>query len=174
MKRSEILRRIGVTPPAASRLRVIVDTDAKNEVDDQFALVQALLSESFDIRGIVAAHFGAEKSAPEFDKNLHYVHNGLHRPIRVYKNIDPRFILEDLYAKLALFSEETKDDDLQKKFPCENITVTNCTMIHGHGGVVIGSEMSGGIKNVVISNCVFQNTDRGIRVKTRRNAAATT
>ena len=62
----------------------------------------------------------------------------------------------------------TEDDDLQKKFPCENITVTNCTMIHGHGGVVIGSEMSGGIKNVVISNCVFQNTDRGIRVKTRR------
>ncbi len=48
------------------------------------------------------------KPAPEFDKNLHYVHNGLHRPIRVYKNIDPRFILEDLYAKLALFSEETK------------------------------------------------------------------
>jgi polygalacturonase len=28
--------------------------------------------------------------------------------------------------------------------PCENITVTNCTMIHGHGGVVVGSEMSGG------------------------------
>ena len=28
--------------------------------------------------------------------------------------------------------------------PCENITITNCTMAHGHGGVVIGSEMSGG------------------------------
>ncbi len=59
-------------------------------------------------------------------------------------------------------------DILQKQYPCENITVTNCTLIHGHGGVVIGSEMSGGVRNVTISNCVFQNTDRGIRIKTRR------
>ncbi|WP_304502055.1 glycoside hydrolase family 28 protein [Brachybacterium sp. FME24] len=50
----------------------------------------------------------------------------------------------------------------------ENIVITNCTMVHGHGGVVIGSEMSGSVRNVVISNCVFQGTDRGIRVKTRR------
>jgi polygalacturonase len=55
-----------------------------------------------------------------------------------------------------------------KRVPCENITVTNCTMIHGHGGVVIGSEMSGGVRNVVISNCVFEGTDRGIRIKSRR------
>ncbi|MBM3128472.1 MAG: glycoside hydrolase family 28 protein [Chloroflexi bacterium] len=54
------------------------------------------------------------------------------------------------------------------RVPCENITVTNCTMVHGHGGVVIGSEMSGGVRNVVISNCVFVGTDRGIRIKSRR------
>jgi polygalacturonase len=54
------------------------------------------------------------------------------------------------------------------RVPCENVTVTNCTMIHGHGGVVIGSEMSGGIKNVTITNCVFEGTDRGIRLKSRR------
>lgn len=60
-------------------------------------------------------------------------------------------------------TEETPD-----RRPCENITITNCNMIHGHGGVVIGSEMSGGVRNVVITNCVFQDTDRGIRVKTRR------
>ncbi|MBI5304381.1 MAG: glycoside hydrolase family 28 protein [Chloroflexi bacterium] len=52
--------------------------------------------------------------------------------------------------------------------PCENITITNCTMVHGHGGVVIGSEMSGDVRNVVISNCVFVGTDRGIRLKSRR------
>ncbi|MCO9197658.1 hypothetical protein KUX55_23705, partial [Salmonella enterica subsp. enterica serovar Mbandaka] len=43
-----------------------------------------------------------------------------------------------------------------------------CTMVHGHGAVVLGSEMSGDIRNVVISNCVFQETDRGIRLKSRR------
>lgn len=52
--------------------------------------------------------------------------------------------------------------------PCRNITITNCTLLHGHGGVVIGSEMSGSIQNVVISNCVFNETDRGIRLKSRR------
>ncbi|MFH1615110.1 MAG: glycoside hydrolase family 28 protein [Planctomycetota bacterium] len=51
---------------------------------------------------------------------------------------------------------------------CENITVTNCTMAHGHGGVVIGSDMSGAVRNVVISNCVFVDTDRGIRIKSCR------
>jgi polygalacturonase len=54
------------------------------------------------------------------------------------------------------------------KIPCENITITNCTMLHGHGGVVIGSEMSGDVRNVVIGNCVFEGTDRGIRIKSRR------
>jgi polygalacturonase len=59
-------------------------------------------------------------------------------------------------------------EDTKNKRPCENITITNCNMIHGHGGVVIGSEMSGTVKNVTVTNCVFQDTDRGIRLKTRR------
>lgn len=52
--------------------------------------------------------------------------------------------------------------------PCENITITNCIMLAGHGGVVIGSEMSGGVKKVTISNCVFNGTDAGIRLKSSR------
>jgi polygalacturonase len=52
--------------------------------------------------------------------------------------------------------------------PCENITITNCVMLSGHGGVVIGSEMSGGVKKVSISNCVFDGTDAGIRIKSMR------
>ena len=52
--------------------------------------------------------------------------------------------------------------------PCENITITNCIMLSGHGGVVIGSEMSGGVKKVTISNCVFNGTDAGIRLKASR------
>lgn len=49
--------------PVPKKKRVIINTDAKNEVDDQFAIVQAVLSQSLDIRGIIAAHFGEEKSA---------------------------------------------------------------------------------------------------------------
>lgn len=47
--------------PESKIVRVIVDTDAKNEADDQYAIVQALLSPRFDVRGIVAAHFGTQK-----------------------------------------------------------------------------------------------------------------
>jgi len=57
--------------------------------------------------------------------------------------------------------------------PCRDITITNCTLERGHGGVVIGSEMSGGVKNVVISNCIFIGTDRGIRIKSRRGRGGT-
>ncbi len=52
--------------------------------------------------------------------------------------------------------------------PAENYTITNCTMLSGHGGVVIGSEMSGDVKKITISNCVFDGTDRGIRIKSTR------
>ncbi|WP_346238633.1 glycoside hydrolase family 28 protein [Niabella insulamsoli] len=55
-----------------------------------------------------------------------------------------------------------------KAKPAENYTITNCTMLSGHGGVVIGSEMSGDVKKITISNCVFDGTDRGIRLKTVR------
>ena len=59
-------------------------------------------------------------------------------------------------------------EDADESVPCENITVTGCTMVHGHGGVVLGSEMSGSIRRVAIAGCVFDGTDRGIRIKTRR------
>ncbi len=49
-------------PPEAKQ-RVIVNTDAKNEADDQFAIVHAVLTPSFDLHGIIPAHFGTGKSA---------------------------------------------------------------------------------------------------------------
>jgi len=44
------------------RRRVIINTDAKNEADDQFAIVHGLLSPTFDIRGLIPAHFGTRRS----------------------------------------------------------------------------------------------------------------
>ena len=57
--------------------------------------------------------------------------------------------------------------------PCERILISGCHFLHGHGGVVIGSEMSGGIRNVLVSSCIFYGTDRGIRLKTRRGRGGT-
>ncbi len=52
--------------------------------------------------------------------------------------------------------------------PCENIVISNCTFAHGRSAIGIGSEMSGDVRNVTISNCVFNGTLRGIRIKTGR------
>lgn len=52
--------------------------------------------------------------------------------------------------------------------PCENVLVDNCIVFHGHGGFVVGSEMSGGVRNVKVSNCIFSGTDVGLRFKSTR------
>ena len=54
------------------------------------------------------------------------------------------------------------------KKPSENFNIRNCSMNFGHGSIVLGSEMSGGIKNITVSQCLFNQTDRGLRIKTRR------
>lgn len=43
--------------------------------------------------------------APEIGKDMQYIHTHRNRPIRVYRSVDSRFILEDLYAKLELFRQ---------------------------------------------------------------------
>lgn len=52
--------------------------------------------------------------------------------------------------------------------PSENIVIRNCVMRDGHGGVVIGSEMSGGVRNVYVDNCEMSSPrlQRGLRIKT--------
>lgn len=44
------------------KIRVIINTDAKNEADDQYAIVHALLTPYFDVRGIISAHFGRRRT----------------------------------------------------------------------------------------------------------------
>jgi len=52
--------------------------------------------------------------------------------------------------------------------PTENVIVKNCVVYHGHGGVTVGSEMSGGVKNMHVSDCTFIGTDVGLRFKSTR------
>ncbi len=49
-----------------------------------------------------------------------------------------------------------------------NLMIRHCSMRDGHGSVTIGSEMSGGVKNLTVRECEFIHTDRGLRIKTRR------
>ena len=62
MRRNERLARMGLRVPAHKQIRVIISSDVKNEADDAFAIAHQLLTPSFDVRGIIAAHF--ESKAP--------------------------------------------------------------------------------------------------------------
>ena len=78
------------TVPATKKIRVIIDTDAYAEADDQFAIVHALLTPKFDVVGIVAEQFGTgafpdsmEKSYEEINKIVHLM--GLENKIPVFR-----------------------------------------------------------------------------------------
>ena len=69
----------------------------------------------------------------------------------------------------AICIKSGKDEDGRLRArPCRNIIVDNCTVFHGHGGFVVGSEMSGGVDNIVVSDCRFLGTDVGLRFKSCR------
>ena len=62
-----------------------------------------------------------------------------------------------------------KDADGRRRgIPCENVVVKGCTVFAGHGGFVVGSEMSGGVKNILVDQCQFLGTDVGLRFKSTR------
>jgi polygalacturonase len=69
----------------------------------------------------------------------------------------------------AICLKSGKDAEGRKRGkPTENVIVDNCTVFKGHGGFVVGSEMSGGVRNVSVSNCNFIGTDVGLRFKSNR------
>ncbi|MGC4129163.1 MAG: glycoside hydrolase family 28 protein [Bergeyella sp.] len=69
----------------------------------------------------------------------------------------------------AICIKSGKDADGRKRgIPTENVIIKNNTVYHAHGGIVIGSEMSGGVKNLHASDCTFIGTDIGLRFKTTR------
>jgi polygalacturonase len=69
----------------------------------------------------------------------------------------------------AICIKSGKDAEGRKRGrPTENLIVKNCIVHHGHGGVTVGSEMSGGVKNVYVSGCTFIGTDVGLRFKSNR------
>ncbi len=62
-----------------------------------------------------------------------------------------------------------RDEEGRKRgVATEDVIINNCTVYHAHGGFVIGSEMSGGVRNMFVNNCTFMGTDIGLRFKSAR------
>lgn len=56
----------------------------------------------------------------------------------------------------------------ERGVPTEDVLIQNCVVYHGHGGFVVGSEMSGGVRKIYVRDCTFINTDVGLRFKSAR------
>lgn len=105
--------------PKNKQIRVIINTDAKNEADDQYAIVQALLSPRFDNRGLIAAHFGTARTehsmAESYDEivkllDLMSFPKALAFHGAPYAMSDPRTSVESEGARLII-EEAMKEDD---------------------------------------------------------------
>ncbi len=69
----------------------------------------------------------------------------------------------------AICIKSGKDEDGRRRArPTENVIVDNCKVFRGHGGFVVGSEMSGDVRNISVRNCQFLGTDVGLRFKSTR------
>ena len=101
-------------------------------------------------------------------RNPAYAQNGDALDLESCRNaliVNSRFDAGD--DGICLKSGKDKDGRRRGR-PCENVVVSGCTVFAGHGGFVVGSEMSGGVRNIMVKDCQFLGTDVGLRFKSTR------
>lgn len=129
---------------------LIADVTIKNS---PFWLINPVLSENVRIRGVTCASLGPNSDGcdPESCKNV---------------IIDGCYF--DTGDDCIAIKSGRNGDGRRINVPAENIVIRNCKMRSGHGGVVIGSEISGGARNIFAEHCEMSSTDleRGLRFKT--------
>ncbi|ERM82757.1 hypothetical protein P872_04365 [Rhodonellum psychrophilum GCM71 = DSM 17998] len=101
-------------------------------------------------------------------RNPWYSQNGDGLDLESCKNVLIYNNTFDVGDDAICFKSGKDQDGRDRNMPTENVLVKNNIVYHGHGGFVIGSEMSGGVKNVHISQCTFMGTDVGLRFKSTR------
>lgn len=101
-------------------------------------------------------------------RNPWYSQNGDGLDIESCKNVIVRGTRLDVGDDALCLKSGAGEDARKNGRPTENVLIEDCTVYHGHGGFTIGSEMSGGVRNIRVNNCVFIGTDIGLRFKTQR------
>ncbi len=108
-----------------------------------------------------------------FVKNPDYAQNGDGVDVESCKNVLIEGCVFDV-GDDAICIKSGKDEEGRKRnMPTENVVIRKNTVYAGHGGFVVGSEMSGGARNIFVSDCSFMGTDKGIRFKTTRGRGGT-
>ncbi|MFY0688550.1 MAG: glycoside hydrolase family 28 protein [Cyclobacteriaceae bacterium] len=101
-------------------------------------------------------------------RNPWYSQNGDGLDIESCKNVIVENATFDVGDDAICIKSGKNEDGRERGIPTENLIVRNCVVYHGHGGFVVGSEMSGGVKNVLVSDMTFIGTDIGLRFKSTR------
>ncbi|PIB34684.1 glycoside hydrolase [Reichenbachiella sp. 5M10] len=101
-------------------------------------------------------------------RNPWYSQNGDGLDLESCKNVLIYNNSFDVGDDAICFKSGKDEDGLKRNIPTENVIVRDNIVYHGHGGFVVGSEMSGGVKNVHVSHCTFIGTDCGLRFKSTR------
>jgi polygalacturonase len=114
-----------------------------------------LMSENITIRNISV-------------KNPWYAQNGDGLDLESCKNVLLENSVFDVGDDGICIKSGRDEQGRRRAMPTQNVIVKNCVVYSAHGGFVIGSEMSGGAKNIYVSDCSFIGTDIGLRFKTTR------
>jgi len=101
-------------------------------------------------------------------RNPWYSQNGDGLDLESCKNVLIYNNTFDVGDDAICFKSGKDKDGRDRDIPTENVIVKNNIVYHAHGGFVIGSEMSSGVRNVHVSNCTFMGTDVGLRFKSTR------
>ncbi|MCQ2335087.1 MAG: glycoside hydrolase family 28 protein [Paludibacteraceae bacterium] len=101
-------------------------------------------------------------------RNPWYSQNGDGVDVECCKNVVIDRCSFDVGDDAICMKSGKNEDGRRLGIPTENVCITNCVVYHGHGGFVVGSEMSGGIRNVSVKGCTFIGTDVGLRFKSTR------
>lgn len=103
-----------------------------------------------------------------YAKNPWYAQNGDGIDVESCKNVLIEGSTFDVGDDGICIKSGRDEAGRKRGMPTENLICRNNTVYHAHGGFVIGSEMSGGARNLWVDNCTFIGTDIGLRFKTTR------
>jgi polygalacturonase len=103
-----------------------------------------------------------------FVKNPEYAQNGDGLDIESCKNVLVDGCTFDVGDDGICIKSGKDEEGRKRNVPTENVVIKNSVVYKGHGGFVIGSEMSGGARNIFVEDCSFIGTDKGLRFKTAR------
>lgn len=101
-------------------------------------------------------------------RNPWYSQNGDGLDIESCKNVVVTGTTLDVGDDAMCIKSGRDKEGRDRGMPTENVIISDCRVYHGHGGFVVGSEMSGGARNIMVRRCQFIGTDTGLRFKSAR------